>query len=317
MVNPAVETTSSEVESSPEVTESLPIDGDQPLIPADFDDRFDDVAIDEVSTGDEATSDDSATESVELPEETPAAETTELPDASTTETAPAEGETPAPRTYSTEEWGNRESSYRTRDTEQTKQLGDLQTEVTQMRDNYQNQLVDARAQGYVTALTQRYTEEGSDPREASDRATREIEAAKADYRTQTENQQLKEQVSQSQQAQETTARNASVERYMRENNVPEIHRDLLQGYNDPALMVRAAEAFGAAEAQRKSTIAAKQAEVPNGGEANSFDGGGGAGGSESDSQWLARYSNDQLPDNTANDERAFKILSARGMAPQF
>ena len=50
MVNPAVETTSSEVESSPEVTESLPIDGDQPLIPADFDDRYDDVATDEVWT---------------------------------------------------------------------------------------------------------------------------------------------------------------------------------------------------------------------------------------------------------------------------
>ena len=319
MVNPSLETASSEDAPSPEVTESLPMSGDEPLIPRDFDDRFTGDATEEVATGDEAASDDSATESQELPEtteETPAAETTTT-ETTPTETAPAEGEEPAPRTYTADEWGNRESSYRTRDTEQTKALEYLQTQVTQMQSQYQNNIVDAEARAFVSALTQQYTDEGQDERTASTRAQREIDNAKADWQTQQTNAQLRQQLQASKQSEEQTATRASVDHLMREHGVPEAQRSLLLGYTDPALAIDTAKALGEAETLRKNAIAARQAEVPSGGEANKFDGGTGAGGTQTDDQWLETQYNTGIADSPADDARAFKILTAQGTPPQF
>jgi hypothetical protein len=303
----------SEVDSSPEVTDSLPIDGDQPLVPADWDSQTEaEVATEEVATtGDETASDEAKPQPEETSDEV-TAETEETTEATTTEEiAPAESESTEPRTYSDEEWGKRESSYRQRDSEQQKQVADLQASVAQMQQTYNDQLLDAEVRGYEQSLVKQLTDEGHDEPAAQRLASQQANAAKASYLAQQEASQLRQQLNQ------TTARNASVERMMQEHGVPEAHRELLQGYSDPALMVRAATALGESEKLKTETKAAKQAEVPNGAESGTFDSPAGAVSGMTDTQWLDAYSNDRLPDTTANDERAFKILSSRGMAPQF
>jgi hypothetical protein len=309
----------SEVDSSPEVTDSLPIDGDQPLVPADWDSQTEaEVATEEVATtGDETASDEAKPQPEETSDEV-TAETEETTEATTTEEiAPAESESTEPRTYSDEEWGKRESSYRQRDSEQQKQVADLQASVAQMQQTYNDQLLNAEVRGYEQSLVKQLTDEGHDEPAAQRLASQQANAAKASYLAQQEASQLRQQLNQSTADQETTARNASVERMMQEHGVPEVHRELLQGYSDPALMVRAATALGESEKLKTETKAAKQAEVPNGAESGTFDSPAGAVSGMTDTQWLDAYSNDRLPDTTANDERAFKILSSRGMAPQF
>jgi hypothetical protein len=276
------------------------------------------VATEEVATtGDETASDEAKPQPEETSDEV-TAETEETTEATTTEEiAPAESESTEPRTYSDEEWGKRESSYRQRDSEQQKQVADLQASVAQMQQTYNDQLLNAEVRGYEQSLVKQLTDEGHDEPAAQRLASQQANAAKASYLAQQEASQLRQQLNQSTADQETTARNASVERMMQEHGVPEAHRELLQGYSDPALMVRAATALGESEKLKTETKAAKQAEVPNGAESGTFDSPAGAVSGMTDTQWLDAYSNDRLPDTTANDERAFKILSSRGMAPQF
>jgi hypothetical protein len=85
---------------------------------------------------------------------------------------------------------------------------------------------------------------------------------------------------------------------------------LLQGYSDPALLVEASKVLGEAEGLRKQQIAAKQAEVPSGGEANTFDGGVGQGGTITDQQWL----NTVYASGSSNDHaRANKVMRSMGV----
>ena len=81
-------------------------------------------------------------------------------------------------------------------------------------------------------------------------------------------------------------------------------------------MVRAATALGNAETARKESIAAKQAEVPNGAESGTFDSPVGSVGGETNAQWLDKY-NAGVYDSPADDAKAFKILGGMGMSPQF
>ena len=97
---------------------------------------------------------------------------------------------------------------------------------------------------------------------------------------------------------------------MRQYGVPENQRALLQGYSDPALLVEASKVLGEAEGLRKQQIAAKQAEVPSGGEANTFDGGVGQGGTITDQQWL----NTVYASGSSNDHaRANKVMRSMGV----
>jgi len=85
---------------------------------------------------------------------------------------------------------------------------------------------------------------------------------------------------------------------------------LLQGYSDPAMVVEAAKVLGEAEGLRKQQIAAKQAEVPSGGETNTFDGGVGQGGTITDQQWL----NTVYATGSSNDHaRANKVMRSQGI----
>lgn len=320
MVTPNETNVSSEVDSSPEVTESLP-EADAPLIPADFDDRYDqpEATEEETPSGDETASDDSETQPEETSETTDevTAEPEEAPEATTTETPEAtEEQSSEPRTYSQEEWGNRESSYRQRDTEQQKQVADLQASVAQMQQSFNDQVLDAEVRGYEQSIQAQLVADGNDEGTAARIASQQANAAKASYLAQQEANQLRQQLNQSTAEQETTARNASVDRYMRDHNVPEEHRELLQGYTDPALMVKAAEVLGNAEALKTETKTAKLAEVPSGGEANTFDSPTGSVGNETDAQWLDKY-NSGVYDSPADDAKAVKILAARGIAMPF
>ena len=318
----STEPTSSESAPSPETVETLPASGDDPLIPTDFVETIGtpDTATDETATSDEAPSDDSGTDSQEPPEtteEAPAAVTTETPEATPTETAPAEGETPTPRTYTAEEWGNRESSYRTRDTEQLTEVTALRAEVAQIRNDSQNALLDATANGYVSGMSTRYQNSGMGEQEANDLAANQIEAAKADWRNQQEVQRLRGQVQQVQQSELATATRASVDHLMQEHGVPEAKRPLLLGLTDPALAVELAKDLGAAEVQRKQAITAKQAEVPAGGDSNKFDAGTGGSTSDTDADWLARWTapNGTMPSSPENIARAVKIAAKEGWTP--
>ncbi len=319
MVTPNETIVSSEVDSSPEVTDSLSIDGDQPLVPADWDSQQDaEVATEEVTdTGDETASDESDTQPEETsdPAEAITAETEQAPEA-TTETAPTEGETPEPRTYSQEERNNQESAYRRQFAEQQQQITNMQAQMARQQDQYQTQLVDAEVRAYTSALETQYQEDGMDEGQAKTRAQRELAAAKQDWLNTQENQQLKQRIAQTEANAALVARNTSVEQQMQKWGVPEAKRHLLQGLSDPELLMEIAEDLGNAEKLRKEIIAARQAEVPNGAESGTFDSPAGAASGMTDTQWLDAYSNDRLPDTTANDERAFKILSSRGMAPQ-
>lgn len=319
MVTPNEVETPSEIESSLDTAESLSVEGDQPLIPADWDERQEALAAtdNEETTSDEATSDEVVTPNEEEPSvanEEVSSPDTEEPVAE----AVVEAEVvPEGRNRSDDEWNKREATYRSKEAENANQLAAVQAQVAQLQSTYSDQVLNAEVRGYEQSLIKQLTDDGHDESSAQRIASQQSNAAKAAYQSQQRADNLQAQLNQTTQSQEATARNASVERMMQTHGVPDSQRHLLQGYSDPALLVEAAEVLGNAEKQRIQTIEARQAEVPSGGEANKFDGGKGTGGSITDSQWLSQYSNGLLPDTDANDNKAYKILSDRGEAPQF
>ena len=303
MVTNNTEVASSEDAPSPVESTTLPVSsGDEPLIPEGF---IEGIGVPEPeaaatapaeTTGDETSPDDSATDTPDSTEETPAAETTETPEAETTstETTPAEGDESTPRVRTNEEWNKRESTYRQQQTERDNEVTQIRQEMQQLRASSQDAMLKAEAQGYITALTTRYTDEGQDPAQAAQRATSEVNAGVADWQTQQENAALKEQVRTANEYSETTARQSSVSEVMRQEGVPERNREILNGFTDARLMVATAKELGAAEAQRQETIKAKQAEVPAGGPANTFDGASGNVGGQTELDWIVNVWNKGL-----------------------
>jgi len=309
MVTPNQVDASSEIDSSPEVTDSLPV-GDEPLIPADWDEQVLAAATDEATaTGDETTSDDSEVQ----PEET--SETTE--ELAVTEGTPAEpiadeAETPeeSGRMRTQEEWSKRESSIRQRENERENEMVALRNQVAQLQSTYSDQVLDAEVRGYAQSLESQLVAEGHDEAGANRLATQTANAAKAGFQAEQRANALEQQLSQVNQSAEVTSKNASVNEMMRQHGVPESQRALLQGYSDPALLVEASKVLGEAESLRKQQISAKQAEVPSGGEANTFDGGVGQGGTVTDQQWL----NSVYAQGNSNDHaRANKVMRSMGI----
>jgi len=309
MVTPNQVDASSEIDSSPEVTDSLPV-GDEPLIPADWDEQVLAAATDEATaTGDETTSDDSEVQ----PEET--SETTE--ELAVTEGTPAEpiadeAETPeeSGRMRTQEEWSKRESSIRQRENERENEMVALRNQVAQLQSTYSDQVLDAEVRGYAQSLESQLVAEGHDEAGANRLATQTANAAKAGFQAEQRANALEQQLSQVNQSAEITSKNASVNEMMRQHGVPEGQRALLQGYSDPALLVEASKVLGEAESLRKQQISAKQAEVPSGGEANTFDGGVGQGGTVTDQQWL----NSVYAQGNSNDHaRANKVMRSMGI----
>jgi len=309
MVTPNQVDASSEIDSSPEVTDSLPV-GDEPLIPADWDEQVLAAATDEATaTGDETTSDDSEVQ----PEET--SETTE--ELAVTEGTPAEpiadeAETPeeSGRMRTQEEWSKRESSIRQRENERENEMVALRNQVAQLQSTYSDQVLDAEVRGYAQSLESQLVAEGHDEAAANRLATQTANAAKAGFQAEQRANALEQQLSQVNQSAEITSKNASVNEMMRQHGVPESQRALLQGYSDPALLVEASKVLGEAESLRKQQISAKQAEVPSGGEANTFDGGVGQGGTVTDQQWL----NSVYAQGNSNDHaRANKVMRSMGI----
>ena len=317
MVTPnEVETPSSDV-SSPATTESLPASGDEPLIPDNFVEGVGvvepETETETVATGDEVSSDESSADSIESTESTEiAAETTETPESTSDEVEATDSEDSAPRTYSQEERNKQEAAYQRQFAAQEKRVEDMQAQMTQMQENYQNQLVDAEVRAYTSALQTQYIDEGMNENQAQTRAQRELAAAKADWQTQQENQRLRQQVNQTKEQSEVTSRNIAVERLMLEHKVPEVHRELLQGYTDPTLMVRAAETFGETERLRQENIKAKRREVPAGGEANTFDAGSGAAGGQSERDWIENVWNEGKATGPEALARALKYQASMG-----
>jgi len=309
MVTPNQVDASSEIDSSPEVTDSLPV-GDEPLIPADWDEQVLAAATDEATaTGDETTSDDSEVQ----PEET--SETTE--ELAVTEGTPAEpiadeAETPeeSGRMRTQEEWSKRESSIRQRENERENEMVALRNQVAQLQSTYSDQVLDAEVRGYAQSLESQLVAEGHDEAGANRLATQQANSAKASFQAEQRANALEQQLSQVNQSAEITSKNASVNEMMRQHGVPEGQRALLQGYSDPALLVEASKVLGEAESLRKQQISAKQAEVPSGGEANTFDGGVGQGGTVTDQQWL----NSVYAQGNSNDHaRANKVMRSMGI----
>jgi len=309
MVTPNQVAASSEIDSSPEVTDSLPV-GDEPLIPADWDEQVLAAATDEATaTGDETTSDDSEVQ----PEET--SETTE--ELAVTEGTPAEpiadeAETPeeSGRMRTQEEWSKRESSIRQRENERENEMVALRNQVAQLQSTYSDQVLDAEVRGYAQSLESQLVAEGHDEAGANRLATQQANAAKASFQAEQRANGLQQQLAQANQSAETTSKNATVNEMMRQHGVPESQRALLQGYSDPALLVEASKVLGEAENLRKQQIAAKRAEVPAGGEVNTFDGGVGQGGTVTDKQWL----NSVYARGDSNDHaRANKVMRSMGI----
>ena len=309
MVTPNQVAASSEIDSSPEVTDSLPV-GDEPLIPADWDEQVLAAATDEATaTGDETTSDDSEVQ----PEET--SETTE--ELAVTEGTPAEpiadeAETPeeSGRMRTQEEWSKRESSIRQRENERENEMVALRNQVAQLQSTYSDQVLDAEVRGYAQSLESQLVAEGHDEAGANRLATQQANSVKASFQAEQRANALEQQLSQVNQSAEITSKNASVNEMMRQHGVPESQRALLQGYSDPALLVEASKVLGEAESLRKQQISAKQAEVPSGGEANTFDGGVGQGGTVTDQQWL----NSVYAQGNSNDHaRANKVMRSMGI----
>ena len=309
MVTPNQVDASSEIDSSPEVTDSLPV-GDEPLIPADWDEQVLAAATDEATaTGDETTSDDSEVQ----PEET--SETTEelaVTEGTPDEPIADEAETPeeSGRMRTQEEWSKRESSIRQRENERENEMGALRNQVAQLQSTYSDQVLDAEVRGYAQSLESQLVAEGHDEAAANRLATQTANAAKAGFQAEQRANALEQQLSQVNQSAEVTSKNASVNEMMRQHGVPESQRALLQGYSDPALLVEASKVLGEAESLRKQQISAKQAEVPSGGEANTFDGGVGQGGTVTDQQWL----NSVYAQGNSNDHaRANKVMRSMGI----
>ena len=309
MVTPNQVAASSEIDSSPEVTDSLPV-GDEPLIPADWDEQVLAAATDEATaTGDETTSDDSEVQ----PEET--SETTE--ELAVTEGTPAEpiadeAETPeeSGRMRTQEEWSKRESSIRQRENERENEMVALRNQVAQLQSTYSDQVLDAEVRGYAQSLESQLVAEGHDEAGANRLATQQANSVKASFQAEQRANALEQQLSQVNQSAEITSKNASVNEMMRQHGVPESRRALLQGYSDPALLVEASKVLGEAESLRKQQISAKQAEVPSGGEANTFDGGVGQGGTVTDQQWLDSV---YAPGNSNDHARANKVMRSMGI----
>ena len=310
MVTPNEVSTSSENESSLETTDSLP-SGDELIIPANWDEQQSEpVATEEVSvTSDEAISDDVSPEpdeTSEITEESAVSEVT--PD----ETIADEVETPeeSGRMRTQEEWSKRESSIRQRENERENEMYSLRNQVAQLQSTYSDQVLEAEVRGYAQSLEAQLVAEGHDEAGANRLATQQANAAKAGYQAEQRANALQQQLSQANQSAEVTSKNASVNEMMRQYGVPENQRALLQGYSDPALLVEASKVLGEAEGLRKQQIAAKQAEVPSGGETNTFDGGVGQGGTITDQQWL----NTVYATGSSNDHaRANKVMRSMGV----
>ena len=310
MVTPNEVSTSSENESSLETTDSLP-SGDELIIPANWDEQQSEpVATEEVSvTSDEAISDDVSPEpdeTSEITEESAVSEVT--PDETTTD----EVETPeeSGRLRTQEEWSKRESSIRQRENERENEMYALRNQVAQLQATYSDQVLDAEVRGYEQSIQQDLLAEGHDEAGANRLAKRQANTAKASYQAEQRANALQQQLSQVNQSAEITSKNASVNEMMRQHGVPEGQRALLQGYSDPAMVVEAAKVLGEAESLRKQQISAKQAEVPSGGETNTFDGGVGQGGTITDQQWL----NTVYAQGNSNDHaRANKVMRSMGV----
>ena len=309
MVTPNEVSTSSENESSLETTDSLP-SGDELIIPADWDEQQSEpVATEEVSaTSDEAISDDVSPESDETSEITEESAVSEVaPDETTTdEAAPEE----SGRMRTQDEWSKRESSISQRENERETEMQGLRDQVSQLQTTYSDQVLDAEVRGYAQSLEAQLVAEGHDEAGANRLATQQANAAKASFQAEQRANTLQQQLTQANQSAEVTSKNASVNEMMRQYGVPENQRALLQGYSDPALLVEASKVLGEAEGLRKQQIAAKQAEVPSGGEANTFDGGVGQGGTITDQQWL----NTVYASGSSNDHaRANKVMRSMGV----
>ena len=309
MVTPNEVSTSSENESSLETTDSLP-SGDELIIPANWDEQQSEpVATEEVSvTSDEAISDDVSPEPDETSEITEESAVSEVaPDETTTdEAAPEE----SGRMRTQDEWSKRESSIRQRENERETEMQGLRDQVSQLQTTYSDQVLDAEVRGYAQSLEAQLVAEGHDEAGANRLATQQANAAKASFQAEQRANTLQQQLTQANQSAEVTSKNASVNEMMRQYGVPESQRALLQGYSDPALLVEASKVLGEAEGLRKQQIAAKQAEVPSGGEANTFDGGVGQGGTITDQQWL----NTVYASGSSNDHaRANKVMRSMGV----
>jgi hypothetical protein len=309
MVTPNEVSTSSENESSLETTDSLP-SGDELIIPANWDEQQSEpVATEEVSvTSDEAISDDVSPESDETSEITEESAVSEVaPDETITdEAAPEE----SGRMRTQDEWSKRESSIRQRENERETEMQGLRDQVSQLQTTYSDQVLDAEVRGYAQSLEAQLVAEGHDEAGANRLATQQANAAKASFQAEQRANTLQQQLTQANQSAEVTSKNASVNEMMRQYGVPENQRALLQGYSDPALLVEASKVLGEAEGLRKQQIAAKQAEVPSGGEANTFDGGVGQGGTITDQQWL----NTVYASGSSNDHaRANKVMRSMGV----
>ena len=312
MVTPNTVETSSENESSPAIDDSLPT-GDEPVVPDNWDEVKDEVteeagtdavATEEVeSPGDEAISDDSTPVTQETSETTEvevSADTGELPE-QTAESG---------RMRTQEEWSKRESTIRQRDAERESEVQGLREQVSQLQTTYADQVLDAEVRGYAQSLETQLVSEGYDDAAAKRLATQQANAAKASYQAEQKSQVLEQQLQYANQAAETTSKNASVNEMMRQHGVPEAQRALLQGYSDPALLVEAARVLGEAENLRKQQTETRRAEVPAGGESNTFDGGVGRGGTVTDQQWL----NTVYAEGNSNDHaRANKIMRSMGI----
>ena len=309
MVTPNEVSTSSENESSLETTDSLP-SGDELIIPANWDEQQSEpVATEEVSvTSDEAISDDVSPESDETSEITEESAVSEVaPDETITdEAAPEE----SGRMRTQDEWSKRESSIRQRENERETEMQSLRNQVSQLQTTYSDQVLEAEVRGYAQSLEAQLVAEGHDEAGANRLATQQANAAKASFQAEQRANTLQQQLTQANQSAEVTSKNASVNEMMRQYGVPESQRALLQGYSDPALLVEASKVLGEAEGLRKQQIAAKQAEVPSGGEANTFDGGVGQGGTITDQQWL----NTVYATGSSNDHaRANKVMRSMGV----
>jgi hypothetical protein len=322
------DTTSPEVRdvaSDSQVEASVPA-GDEPLIPADFEDRYE-ASETETDTGAENQAESGAADgeqdgAVEPTEATPSEEeNTEEVSEPVAETPPAEeaaettekSETPAERTYSQSEVSKIESAKDTQINDLQKQITEMSQQVQQLSQTYNDGVLEAEVRGYAQSLQTQLEAEGYDTAAAERLANQQANAAKAAYLAQQQTQTLQQQNTQLHQQNEETARRASVDHLMQQHGLSsEAHRNLLLGYSDPALAVQAAATLGEAEQLKKQVTEARQAQVPAGGEENSYDAGTGASGTETDAQWLQKY-NAGIYDSPADDERAIKILSGQGL----
>ena len=307
------DTSSSQVEesaSTPVVETSEPII-DEPLIPADWDEQVaaqvESGVEDTESAGAEVSEENGAVETTETTTdvtESEETEATEQPAAEATEDEPTE-ETPSERTFTQSEVSKIESA---KDTE----ISNIRKEVEALRQQYDERAIESVAQGYQQGVEQQLLDAGVDNNFAK-AASEEITLAKRQaFGLSQELERVKAELQQAQTGQQQTAAQALASRLATEHNVPVEKMRFLNMAPDADTMEELAREFGSAEQLKTETTAARQAEVPNGGEAATFDTGTGAAAGMTDSVWLETQYNTGL----SNDhERAIKILNASGMAP--